>query len=88
MPIYEYQCTECGHKMDKFQKMDSPPITTCPQCNNESMKKMVTAAAFQLKGGGWYETDFKDKKPKSKPEDTASADSSKKTEKKPDTTNK
>ena len=59
MPIYEYQCEQCGHKLEKLQKISDEPLKTCPQCGNQSLKKLVSAAAFGLKGGGWYETDFK-----------------------------
>ena len=59
MPIYEYQCEHCGHKFEKLQKISDEPLKTCPQCSNHSLKKLVSAAAFRLTGGGWYETDFK-----------------------------
>ena len=59
MPIYEYQCEQCGHKLEKLQKISDEPLKTCSQCGNQSLKKLVSAAAFRLKGGGWYETDFK-----------------------------
>ena len=59
MSIYEYQCEQCGHKLEKLQKISDEPLKTCPQCGNQSLKKLVSAAAFRLKGGGWYETDFK-----------------------------
>ena len=59
MPIYEYQCEQCGHKLEKLQKISDEPLKSCPQCGNQSLKKLVSAAAFRLKGGGWYETDFK-----------------------------
>lgn len=59
MPIYEYQCTECGFQKEVLQKISDEPLTVCPQCGEPAMKKMVSAAAFRLKGGGWYETDFK-----------------------------
>jgi len=59
MPIYEYQCTECGYQTEVLQKISDDPLQDCPQCHKPAMKKMVTAAAFRLKGGGWYETDFK-----------------------------
>ena len=59
MPIYEYQCRECGHRLEKLQKMNDAPLTQCPACGAESLTKLVSAAAFRLKGGGWYETDFK-----------------------------
>jgi putative FmdB family regulatory protein len=60
MPIYEYQCKSCGMKRDFLRKMSDPPLTTCPECGKETMQKMLTAAGFQLKGTGWYVTDFKD----------------------------
>jgi putative FmdB family regulatory protein len=59
MPIYEYQCTACGFQKEVLQKMSDEPLKICPECGKETMQKMVTAAAFRLKGGGWYETDFK-----------------------------
>ena len=65
MPIYEYKCDLCGHTMEKLQKISDEPIKTCPECGGEGLRKLVSAAAFKLKGTGWYETDFKDKKPKS-----------------------
>ena len=59
MPIYEYQCTECGYQTEVLQKISDEPLKDCPECGKPTMKKMVSAAAFRLKGGGWYETDFK-----------------------------
>ncbi len=59
MPIYEYRCTECGHQTEVLQKISDEPLSDCPACGEPAMKKMVSAAAFRLKGGGWYETDFK-----------------------------
>jgi putative FmdB family regulatory protein len=59
MPIYEYQCSECGHQLEVLQKISDDPLKDCPACGKPTMKKMVTAAAFRLKGSGWYETDFK-----------------------------
>ncbi|MFT7684946.1 MAG: putative FmdB family regulatory protein [Candidatus Azotimanducaceae bacterium] len=59
MPIYEYQCESCGHKMEKIQKMSDEPLKVCPSCEQSALKKLVSAAAFRLKGEGWYETDFK-----------------------------
>ena len=64
MPIYEYQCTECGYQTEVLQKISDNPLKDCPECGKPTMKKMVTAAAFRLKGGGWYETDFKSGKKK------------------------
>jgi putative FmdB family regulatory protein len=59
MPIYEYQCTECEHKLESLQKISAAPLTDCPACNEPALKKLVSAASFRLKGAGWYETDFK-----------------------------
>lgn len=59
MPIYEYQCAECGFQKEVLQKISDEPLTLCEECGKQAMKKMVSAAAFRLKGGGWYETDFK-----------------------------
>lgn len=64
MPIYEYQCEACDHKMEKLQKMSDEPLRDCPECGAPKLKKLVSAAAFRLKGGGWYETDFKTGKKK------------------------
>jgi putative FmdB family regulatory protein len=61
MPIYEYQCIECGHELEKLQKLNDPPLTDCPACGKATLQKRVSAAGFRLKGGGWYETDFKGK---------------------------
>ncbi len=62
MPIYEYQCRNCGHKLEKLQKISDPPLTDCPACGQHSLRKLVSPVAFRLKGGGWYETDFKEDK--------------------------
>lgn len=59
MPIYAYQCSSCGHQLEALQKMSDAPLTDCPACNASDLTKKVTAAAFRLSGGGWYETDFK-----------------------------
>lgn len=59
MPIYAYRCSACGHAKDVLQKLSDAPLTTCPACGAESFSKQVTAAGFQLKGSGWYATDFK-----------------------------
>ncbi len=60
MPIYAYKCSSCGHAKDVLQKMSDTPLTTCPVCGQESFTKQVTAAGFQLKGSGWYVTDFRE----------------------------
>ena len=59
MPIYEYQCQACGYEMEALQKMSDPALTECPSCDEYALKKKISAAGFRLKGGGWYETDFK-----------------------------
>ncbi len=59
MPIYAYRCGSCGHAKDVLQKLSDAPLTTCPACGAESFSKQVTAAGFQLKGSGWYVTDFR-----------------------------
>jgi len=67
MPIYEYQCNGCGYQLEILQKIQDVPLQTCPQCEEDVLQKLVSAASFQLKGTGWYETDFKHKaKPKPK----------------------
>ncbi|TDM08683.1 MAG: FmdB family transcriptional regulator [Ideonella sp. MAG2] len=59
MPIYAYRCAACGHSRDVLQKMSDAPLTVCPHCGAEQFQKQLTAAGFQLKGSGWYATDFK-----------------------------
>jgi putative FmdB family regulatory protein len=59
MPIYEYQCQACQKQIEALQKINDAPLIDCPQCGKPALKKQVSAAAFRLKGGGWYETDFK-----------------------------
>ena len=59
MPIYEYQCQLCGHVHEALQKMSADPLVDCPSCNEPGLKKKISAVGFRLKGGGWYETDFK-----------------------------
>ncbi|MDX1812800.1 MAG: zinc ribbon domain-containing protein [Gammaproteobacteria bacterium] len=59
MPIYEYECQKCGHQMEALQKMSDDPLKECPACGEHELKKLISAAGFRLKGGGWYETDFK-----------------------------
>ena len=59
MPIYDFQCSECGHRADVLRKIADASTTTCPVCGKESFSKQVSAAGFQLKGSGWYATDFK-----------------------------
>ena len=59
MPIYAYRCEACGHAKDVIQKMSDAPLSTCPECGKDTFRKQVTAAGFQLKGSGWYVTDFR-----------------------------
>ncbi|MFC4159475.1 FmdB family zinc ribbon protein [Chitinimonas lacunae] len=59
MPIYEYHCSACGHRADVLQKISDAPLTNCPHCHAEAFSKQLSAAGFQLKGSGWYATDFK-----------------------------
>ena len=77
MPIYEYRCSLCGQEHEALQKVSEPPLVECPSCGKPGLQKLLTAAGFQLKGGGWYATDFKGAA-KKKPEE-------KKTEPKPET---
>lgn len=70
MPIYAYRCATCGHAKDVLRKMSDPPLTECPACGASTFVKQVTAAGFQLKGSGWYVTDFRGG-------DTAKADAAK-----------
>ena len=76
MPIYEYKCSACGHQEDHLQKISESPLTKCPACGKKKYAKQLTAAGFQLKGSGWYATDFKGgakKKDEAKPEAKADA---------------
>ncbi len=59
MPIYEYRCESCEHKLEKLQRMSDGDLVDCPECEKPSLKRLVSAVAFRLKGSGWYETDFK-----------------------------
>jgi putative FmdB family regulatory protein len=64
MPIYEYRCDDCGHQLEVVQKLSEEQLVSCPKCKNDSLKKIISAAGFRLKGDGWYETDFKSGKKK------------------------
>ena len=64
MPIYEYRCERCEQTLEALQRMSDEPLKLCPSCGKETLSKMVSAASFRLKGGGWYETDFKTGKKK------------------------
>ena len=79
MPIYEYKCSVCRHELEAIQKFADVPLVTCPACGKDALTKLVSAAGFQLKGSGWYQTDFKGsgtKKPAAKT-DAAKADAGK-----------
>jgi putative FmdB family regulatory protein len=90
MPIYEYRCGACGHQEDHLQKVSEKPLSKCPACGKKTYKKQLSAAGFQLKGSGWYATDFKttgkktEKKPDVKTESKTEAKTETKTESKPD----
>ena len=62
MPIYEYQCQQCGHHHEALQKISEPQLRQCPECGRRSLKRLVSAVRFRLAGSGWYETDFKSDK--------------------------
>lgn len=82
MPFYEYRCDACDHGFEALQKISDEPLEYCPACNQQALRKLISAAGFRLKGQGWYETDFKsdnqrnlakaDKKPESKPDTSTS----------------
>ncbi len=84
MPIYEYECKACGHRLEKLQKVSAPPLSECPACQTDALSRLISAAGFRLAGGGWYETDFKSGGTKrnlagegnSKPSDGAGGDKS------------
>ncbi len=77
MPIYEYRCDNCGHELEAIQKLSEAPLVTCPVCEQDALTKKVSAAGFRLKGGGWYETDFKSGKKKNVAGDDSSSKSAK-----------
>ena len=90
MPIYEYRCEACGHRDEHLQKISDKPLATCPACHKRAYKKQLSAAGFQLKGSGWYATDFKstgkkpaEKKTEAKTETKTDSKSDSKTESKP-----
>jgi putative FmdB family regulatory protein len=95
MPIYEYRCAACGHKLEALQKFTEAPLSDCPVCGESSLSKLVSVAGFQLKGSGWYATDFKHsgakpaaksdagKEGESKPAEAKKSDAGKEGESKP-----
>jgi len=92
MPFYEYRCEACGHEIEALQKVSDEPLVDCPECGRPALKKLMSAAGFRLKGGGWYETDFKagskknlhDTGGEKKPDSSAAASSPAGGEKKPE----
>jgi putative FmdB family regulatory protein len=76
MPIYEYECTACGHHLDVLQKVNDEALTDCPSCHKVALQKLVSATSFQLKGTGWYATDFRNKNPSEPKKESANSDSS------------
>ena len=87
MPIYGYRCAECGEEHEALQKVSEPPLTLCPACGKPALQKQLSAAGFQLKGSGWYATDFKasSNKPAEKKTEKTETKSETKTETKSDT---
>jgi putative FmdB family regulatory protein len=73
MPIYEYRCSSCGHELEALQKFSDAPLATCPSCHGSTLVKLLSAAGFQLKGSGWYATDFKTSGAKPAPAKTDAA---------------
>jgi putative FmdB family regulatory protein len=73
MPIYEYECEACGQQHEVIQKISDPPLLNCPACGEPRLRKLISAAAFHLKGTGWYATDFKDSGKKPAAKDAATA---------------
>jgi len=84
MPIYEYRCSQCGHQKELLQRMSDAPLTDCPKCGKPALTKLVSAAGFQLKGSGWYATDFRNNGSPLKNKQGETVDSVKKDEVKPD----
>jgi len=74
MPIYEYRCNACGHKLESLQRLSDAPLVTCPACGKDALAKQLSAAGFQLKGSGWYATDFKNSGSKPPAKDAAKPD--------------
>jgi len=76
VPIYDYQCAECQHTLEAIQKLADAPLVDCPACGKPALRKQVSAPSFRLKGGGWYETDFKTGKKKNLAGDSGSSSGS------------
>jgi putative FmdB family regulatory protein len=86
MPIYEYRCSSCGFQKEYLRKLSDPVLTDCPECGKQTFCKMLSAAGFQLKGSGWYATDFRNSgaKPAAKPDATTASGGKDKGDAKPD----
>ena len=86
MPIYEYRCSSCGFQKEYLRKLSDPVLTVCPECGKQTFCKMLSAAGFQLKGSGWYATDFRNSgaKPAAKPDATTASGAKDKGDAKPD----
>lgn len=84
MPIYEYRCENCGHELERLQKMSDDPLTDCPECDASTLRKVISPVGFRLKGSGWYETDFK----KDNKRNLVDSDGRSKSSKKADSTSK
>ncbi|MBA1146237.1 zinc ribbon domain-containing protein [Ectothiorhodospiraceae bacterium WFHF3C12] len=76
MPIYEYKCDKCDHELEAIQSISDEPLTDCPSCGESKLRKLISAAGFRLKGGGWYETDFKSRNKRNIAGENASTSSS------------
>jgi putative FmdB family regulatory protein len=85
MPIYEYQCAACGHHLEVLQKMNEVALVDCPICGKATLTKLISATSFQLKGTGWYATDFKNKTPTETKKEGSTTDSKIETAGKPET---
>jgi len=89
MPIYEYGCQTCNHRFDALQKIADAPLVDCPECGKPTLRRLLSAPRFRLKGSGWYETDFKKDKQRNlhgEKDESSSSSSSKSPEKKTDST--
>jgi len=74
MPVYEYACSACGHEFEEWRKMSDPPLLTCPKCKKKKVERLISATAFQLKGGGWYKDLYSSSKPAGKDGEGKSGD--------------
>lgn len=85
MPTYEYRCQQCQHQLEAVQKMSEAALTTCPSCHNETLTRLISCSAFQLKGEGWYKTDYKKSTPKTETKTETNSTSEKSSSAKTDT---